>query len=495
MLYGLLDRLRDHAALAVFEQILITAPDRLARKYVHQTLLVEELRDRGCPVLFVDRPMSDDPHDQLVLQVRGAVAEYERQLIIDRMRRGRLTKLRNGQLLPWTRAPYGYLLDPEQPRDPHRLRIDPVKSAIVQQIFAWYTDAQTPLTLHDIAKRLNTDQIPTSRGGAYWAVSTLGRLIRNPVYMGIAWSDRTHAAPSQQRASRLKPVGSGQSSRRAPREDWIAVPVPAIVREETFEAAQVRLAQNQRWAKRNNTTYSYLLRGLVSCGRCCHSCMARTVNGKYDYYACRERRDAVHAGSMPRCQARAIRTSVLDTLVWEDLCHVLREPALLTHELERARGGAWLPQVLQERRTTVEVALAQVERQQARLLDIYLAAIIEREEFERKRAELAKTQEGLTKQLRQLEAQAQQHVDTAKLAAGIEAFCARVAGTLETLDFAQRRKLVELLIDCVIVGDGTVEIRYVVPTGPKGEDVPFCHLRCDHLYQGRWQMAVPLPCY
>ena len=51
-----LDRLRDHALLATFELVLVSSPDRLARKYVHQVLLVEELRERGCEVIFVDRP-------------------------------------------------------------------------------------------------------------------------------------------------------------------------------------------------------------------------------------------------------------------------------------------------------------------------------------------------------------------------------------------------------------------------------------------------------
>jgi site-specific DNA recombinase len=74
-----LDRLRDQAALAAFELVLITAPDRLARQYVHQVLLIEELNRRGCRVEFLERPMnSADPHDQLLLQIRGAVAEYVR---------------------------------------------------------------------------------------------------------------------------------------------------------------------------------------------------------------------------------------------------------------------------------------------------------------------------------------------------------------------------------------------------------------------------------
>ncbi len=75
-----LDRLRDQVSQAHFDRVLITAPDRLARKYVHQMLLIEELEKGGCLVEFVERPMSQDPHDQLLLQIRGAVAEYERNL-------------------------------------------------------------------------------------------------------------------------------------------------------------------------------------------------------------------------------------------------------------------------------------------------------------------------------------------------------------------------------------------------------------------------------
>jgi site-specific DNA recombinase len=73
-----LDRLRDEVALAAYDRVVVTAPDRLARKYAHQALLVEEFEQRGCPVEFVDQPAAESPHDQLVLQIRGAVAEYER---------------------------------------------------------------------------------------------------------------------------------------------------------------------------------------------------------------------------------------------------------------------------------------------------------------------------------------------------------------------------------------------------------------------------------
>jgi site-specific DNA recombinase len=135
-----LDRLRDAVASVGLDRILITAPDRLARNYVHQVLLVEELQKHGAEVVFLDRPMSRDPHDQLLLQIRGAVAEYERTLIAERMRRGRLRKLRAGTLLPWTQPPYGYRLDPDRPRDPAGVRLDEVEAAVVRDLFGRFAD-------------------------------------------------------------------------------------------------------------------------------------------------------------------------------------------------------------------------------------------------------------------------------------------------------------------------------------------------------------------
>jgi len=475
-----LDRLRDQAALAAFQRVLITAPDRLARKFVHQMLLVDELTQRGCPVEFLDRPMSEDPHDQLLLQIRGAVAEYERTLIAERMRRGRQARLRSGQLLPWTRPPYGYLVDPDRPRDPDGVRVDPVQAAVVTQMFAWYSDPRSPISLYEVAKRLSEAKIPTPTGKPRWNVASVRGILRSPSYTGTAYSGRTRPAPARRRKSALQPIGSGQSVEPTPPEEWIAVSVPAIVTLETFTAAQIRLDRNVQMARRNNKTHAYLLRGLVSCGQCRLTCAGRNRGPGYHYYVCQGRTDALRKAQGDRCTARYAPAHALDELVWQDLCRVLSEPALLTHELERAQMGEWLPQALQARRQTLRAALAQLERQQARLLDVYLAEVIGQEEFERKRKEVTQTQHGLTQQLRQLDAQAQQQVNVAGLAQGIEAFCRRIHPTLDPLTFAQRRQLVELLIDRVIINDGQVEIRYVVPTGPKGESTPFCHLRLDY---------------
>lgn len=399
-----LDRLRERAAMAAFERVLMTAPDRLARNDAHQVLLLDELAQRGGQVEFLARPLSQDPQDQLLLQIRGAVAAYERTFIADRMRRGRQAKVRRGQLLPWTVAPYGYVLDPERPRAPQRLRLDPVKAAGVAQIFAWYTAPHTPATRYSVAKRLTAAQIPTRRGKPRWNVASVRGIRCSPVYMGMADSGRTCPAPARVRQSALRPVGPGQTRRPTPPEGWIPLPVPAIVSAETFAAVQARLARHRHMARRHNTAHEYLLRGLVSCGQCQLSCRGRTLPTGYHDDLCRGRTDALPAAQGQRCPARFAPARALEALVWQDLRRILTQPALIRHELARAHRGEWLPQALQARRKTLQEALAQLERQHARLLEVYLAESIEREECARKRQEVTQTQRRLTHQLRQLEA-------------------------------------------------------------------------------------------
>jgi site-specific DNA recombinase len=475
-----LDSLRDKAALAEFELVLITAPDRLARKYAHQALILDELGRLGCRVAFLDRPMSDDPHDQLVLQIRGAVAEYERVLIADRMRRGRLAKLRAGQLLPWTKALYGYVLDAERPRDPARVRVHPTEAEIVRQVFSWYTDSEERPSLYAIAKGLTDQGVPTPTGGQRWNVSSIREMLKNPAYAGTAHANRVRTMRPQRRKSALLPVGPGASFQPRPEAEQIPIAVPAIINQEQFEQAQDRLALNQRMSRRNNTQQRYLLRGLVSCGLCKLACSGRSDHSGYSYYLCRGKSDTLRAPRGERCPSRFIPTQALDDLVWKDLCDVLTHPESITKALERAQTGKWLPQQLQARSATLRQALAQLERQNERLLKAYLAEVIDLSELERKRSDIVQNEQALQIQLRQVEAQAEKRFEAATIAISVEAFCERVQQGLEQATFEQRKKLVELLIDRVVVTDDQVEIRYVIPISEASEQTRFCNLRTDY---------------
>lgn len=473
-----LDSLRDRAVLREFDLVLITTPDRLARNYVHQMLVIGELEGRDIGVQFLDRPMSEDPHDRLLLQIRGAVAEYERTLISDRMRRGRLARYRAGQLLPWTRPPYGYWMDPDHPRDPAGLRLGEAQAATVAQMFDWYLEPGA--TLYRIAKRLSELGLPTPTGKPRWNVSTVRGILTNWAYTGIAYANRYRTVPARRRRSALQPVGRGESKALRPEEEWIPIPVPAVVTQEVFDLVQAKLSLNQQMAPRNNTTYRYLLRGLVSCGRCRLSAIGRTVHSKYHYYVCRGRTDALRAAQGQRCTVRYAPAEQLDQLVWRDLCLVLTHPEIIAYALERAHGGHWVPQELRTRIDGLGNAEKQLERQQGRLLEAYLAEVVTLPEFERKRRELVQRQEALRIQRAQLEATVTQRAELSQVGASIEAFCTKIRPMLEKATFAQRRQLVELLIDRVIVTDEDVEIRYVIPTRPDGPHLPFCHLRTDY---------------
>jgi site-specific DNA recombinase len=84
-----LERLRDAAAAGALDRVYVHSPDRLARRYAYQVLLVDELRRAGVEIVFLNRAIGLSPEDDLLLQVQGMVAEYERAKILERSRRGK----------------------------------------------------------------------------------------------------------------------------------------------------------------------------------------------------------------------------------------------------------------------------------------------------------------------------------------------------------------------------------------------------------------------
>src|SRR5277367_5147900 len=103
-----LERLRDAIAGGQVERIYVHAPDRLARRYAHQVLLIDEFRRAGTEVVFLNHPIGGTAEDDLLLQVQGVIAEYERAKILERGRRGRRHAARSGSVSALTGAPYGY---------------------------------------------------------------------------------------------------------------------------------------------------------------------------------------------------------------------------------------------------------------------------------------------------------------------------------------------------------------------------------------------------
>jgi site-specific DNA recombinase len=486
-----LDRLRDQVATGEIDQVILTAPDRLARNYVHQMVLLEEFEQRGCQVTFLDRPMSQDPHDQLLLQIRGAVAEYERTLIAERMRRGRQSRYRAGVLLPWTKPPYGYQVQPDHPRDPSGVQIQEAEAAVVREMFAFYLEEDT--SLYGLIQHLHELMIPAPQGDVYWNAATVRGILTNPAYTGQVYANRTQPVKPRLRRSATHPIGKpGESRRPLPEESWIPVAsIPAIISLEQFEQIKVKLSHNKQFARRNNTTHSYLLRALVSCGVCHLSCTARQLHPGYTYYVCRGKNTRITSHLDQRCPARFIPATQLDDLVWKDLFEVITHPEIIMAALQRVQGGAWLPQELQARRENLRKGQNALQNQLDRLTEAYLNGVIPLAEYQRRRSELERRQQGLAEQESQLTRQVDRQKELAGLTDSITLFCQHIQAGLENATFEQKRKLVELLIDRVVVKDGDVEIRYVIPTSLASEHIRFCHLRKDYFHRPAATISSP----
>jgi site-specific DNA recombinase len=269
--------------------------------------------------------VGQDPHDQLLLHIRSAVAEYEHTLIAERMRRGRLRKLRAGVLLPWTRAPYGYRLDPERPRDPAGVRVEEAEAAGVRERFAQYLEPGGSLA--GVAKRLFALGVPTPTGKRCWHANTVRLLLTNPAYPVRSMSDA--AAPGQ-------PRRAGPRCARRTGSLWC--------RSRPWSARSSSSKCRPNWPRTSS------LRALVSCGVCPLGCVGRCVHPGYAYYLYRGKAHPIQSGRERRCPARFIPAAQLDALVWADLCDVLTHPASLAHALKRAHAGHWLPQEFQARR-------------------------------------------------------------------------------------------------------------------------------------------------
>src|SRR4051794_7443358 len=349
-------------------------------------------------------------------------------------------------------------------------------------------------SLARLALQLDRRGVPTPSGAPRWSSPTIRGILRNPVYTGQVYALRTRYRAPTHRRSATHPIGRPHGTAvPQPADAWLLVgQVPAVVSRAHFDEVQAKLATNRPFARRNNTTHQYLLRALVSCGCCRLACTARATGGRNFYYLCGGKRRSTSSHRATRCAARYIPADQLDGLVWQDLCALLGEPGPLASAVARAHGGGWLPQELLARRETLRRGQAHLRQQLERLTDAYLRAVIPLDEYERRRRDLEQRVRALAGQEEQLRCDAARQQQLAGVAASVEAFRARVQRGLAEATFEQRRQLVLLLIDRVVVTGADVEIRYVLPTSAESERVRFCHLRKDY-FQDPMQPVLDPP--
>src|SRR6476469_8363698 len=457
-----LERLRDLVAGVGIDVVLCYSPDRLARKFAYQALLIEEFTRAGTRVEFVKGPRGDSPEDQLLVQFQGMFAEYEKAQILERSRRGKAHRAKAGSVNVLGGAPFGFRYVRKTPDSGAVYEICDHEAVLVAEVFRRYTDEAASLA--DLASWLTEQHVPTRTGKTIWDRSVIWAMLRNPAYAGTAMFGKTISVEQPagiNRAARL----AGRSTPTAhktidrPREEWTAIPVPAIITEQTFGRAEQRLADNKRFATRNSKTPSLLqvLPACAGCGYAYYRTSTRTTNKKIFYYRCLGSDDYRHAGGRV-CSNTPVRADYLDQVVWDHITALIADPALIAAEIDKRLATARTadPAVAEHRR--LQAALTKTTTTIARMITAFAEQLITIDELRTRMPDLRARETNLHNQIQAIDAQTADRGACLKLAQDLSGFLDQLRHAAETAAVPERQRILRLLVKDILVGPETITI-------------------------------------
>jgi site-specific DNA recombinase len=475
-----LERVRDLAAEGQIQAVLVYSPDRLSRKYAYQILLIEELARHGVETRFLNAPPSETAEDQLLVQFQGMIAEYERAQILERSRRGKRHRARAGEISVLSGAPYGYRYIRKSDDAPAAYTVIEAEARVVRQVYDHYT--VTGWSIGAITRWLNEQAVPTRKAGTRWERSTVWAMLRNPAYIGTACFGKTRLATRQRVTRRLRLRGGlatrTSANHERPRDEWIAIPVPALIDEPTFARAHELLQVNKARSRRR-TIQPSLVQGLVSCHRCGYALSrvsTRSSARVIHYYRCIGSDSWRHLGG-PRCDSRPVRQDLLDEIVWTEVIRLLEDPALIQQELDRRLAAARAADPTRQREQALQRDLARVGKSIERLLTAYQEDLLSLEQLRERMPTLRQRELALRAELRSILEQTRERATYLHLAETLSAFLARLREAADTLDIVERQRIVRLVIKEVLVCDETIVIRHCIPVSSRppnasGPEVP-----------------------
>jgi site-specific DNA recombinase len=467
-----LERVRDLAAEGQIQVVLAYAPDRLSRKYAYQILLIEELARNGVEMLFVKAPQGSSAEDQLLVQFQGMIAEYERAQILERSRRGKRHRAQSGEVSVMSGAPYGYRYIRKTDETLAAYAVLEAEARVVQRIYEMYTVAG--LSIGEITRQINADGIPTRKASARWERSTVWAVLRNSAYRGVACFGKTRASARMRVVRPLRRRGvitpSTTAGHERPREEWIEIPVPALVSDDIFARAQ-ELLQENKIRSRRRTIEPSIVQGLVSCRKCGYAfsrTSTRTSARKIHYYKCIGS-DSWRKLGGPVCDnRRLVRQDLLDQIVWAEVIRLLEDPTLIQQELDRRLAAARSSDPTQKREQSLQRELVHVGKGIERLLCAYQEALLSIEQLRERMPALRQREQALRAELQAIADQANDRATFLRLAETLTAFLARLRGAADTLSITERQRIVRLVVKDVLIGDDIITIRHsiAVPQGP-----------------------------
>jgi site-specific DNA recombinase len=469
-----LERLRDVAAAGAVDRLDVHSPDRLARQYAYQVLLVDAFQHAGVEVIFLHRELGRSPEDDLLLQVPGMMAEDERAKIIERHRRGKLHAARAGVVNGLSGAPYGYRYIPKyEGQGQARYEAVPDDARVGRQVFDWVGRAR--VTIGAVCRRLTQAGDVTRRGKTIWDRRVVWGMWKNPASMGSAAFGKTPQEPLRPRlrAQRGRPLQPRRAvaTRDVPQPAWITIPVPALVAPAVLAAVQEPLRDHQRHARPGRRGARYVLQGLGQCQHCGYaydgkrlSPSARTGRPRaYAYYRCLGT-EAYRVGGERVCQKTQVRTERLDLAVWQDVCARLAHP--------RRRAEAYRRRVHPDSPTTrtllttLEAPLGKLRQGLARLIDSDAEALIAQHEFESRITRLRQRIAHVEAQRQQLAEQAALDTDLRLIMGRLEDFAAQVQDGLAEADWCRKREMLRALVKRVEVAHDQVHVVFRIEPRP-----------------------------
>ena len=456
-----LDRLRDDASKNLFEAVLIHSPDRLARRYVYQEIVIDELKQKGIEVIFLNRPIAETPEDQLLLGVQGIIAEYERAKFLERTRRGRLHRAKSGHILG-NIPPYGYncVKKSESETGFAYYKVNKTEARVVKLMFDLLANQRK--TTYGIIIEVNELGIK-ARNGRKWAKSSVAKILRNPTYTGTTYYNKHYGVQPQNNNGSNGEIKyhrrKNTSFRLRPKEEWIPISVPKIIGPEIFEAAQMQLAENSRFSNRH-AKLSYLLKGLIKCGKDHRSYYGTPFHSR-PFYRCSGKSKLIAEVS---CPAPAISANFLEPFVWETIKDFISNPRMIVQQFkERQKAIAKDTSSIENKLNIIEQELTKLENQESRFLEAFGSEVITKEQLDEQNRKLQQKREQLNTEKSKVLAQRPNRVVTGNAASKLKSYLKKVILAMEKFDPIEKQQFLRKLIGEILIENRRILMTGVIP--------------------------------
>lgn len=450
-----LDRMRSDAREGKFEVLYVYDRGRLSRKFVHQEIILEELRECGIECISLHDINGQTTEEVLMGSVMGIFHEYERVKITERMRIGKVRKVRENKKLLGYNPKYGYDYFPRIKTGPDArdgyFDINEQQAKVVKQIFEWIAAG---VSKHEVKRKLFNMGIAPPKGKRdQWSGGTLDRMVRDSTYMGDHYYNKSESVPTKNPQNpdlKYRKVQKGSRKRR-PKEEWFHVAVPAIVTSDLFNKVQVQLEKNKRTNTRNNSVNKYLIGGLIECV-CGKARTGDPVSNGSLYYRCTDRLSKYPLER--ECHEHGINVPVLDALVWQNIKELLLNPHLVAAQAKRRQGAS----PLQNQLKTLHTKLKKLNNEQRRYDKAYGQDVMSERRYKDVMYELNEQYELVVAEISALEDEM-----TNQKPITVEQYFDGIVNRVQNLSFTEKKAIIKKVITKIVATKQEVSIWGRIP--------------------------------